>query len=81
MFKKLKLTENLKSGNFRILPKIHKDKFGIRPIINCKDHPTSIMSEFIDTFLQVLVKRSKTVIKDSQELLQMSCANLNDISF
>ena len=26
---------NAKLGRFRILPKLHKDKFNIRPIINC----------------------------------------------
>ena len=27
-------------GKFRILSKLHKDKFGIRPIINNINHPT-----------------------------------------
>lgn len=71
LFKKFKLTGEFKSGNFRILAKIHKSKFGIRPIINSINHPTSLLSEFIDIFLQPLVKNCGTVIKDSQEVLQI----------
>ncbi|CAF1008423.1 unnamed protein product [Brachionus calyciflorus] len=75
--KKLKHCNVYKTGSFRILPKIHKDKFGIRPIINCLNHPTSILCLFIDQFLQPLVKECGTVIKDSQEVLQI----LNETTF
>ncbi len=33
-------------GKFRILPKLHKDKFSVRPIINCRNHPTSRLCAF-----------------------------------
>ncbi|CAF1005955.1 unnamed protein product [Brachionus calyciflorus] len=66
-----------KTGSFRILPKIQKDKFGIRPIIYSINHPNCILSLFIDQFLQPLVKECGTVIKDSQEVLQI----LNEATF
>jgi len=31
---------SVKFGKFRLMPKLHKSKFGIRPIINCSSHPT-----------------------------------------
>ena len=42
------LVKNPKIGKFRILPKLHKSKFSCRPIINCVDHPTSLICLFID---------------------------------
>lgn len=71
LLNRLRAASNSKSGNFRILPKIHKDKFGIRPIISSINHPTSNLCEFIDFCLQPLVKNCGSVIKDSQELLQL----------
>ena len=59
-----------KLGSFNILPKIHKVKFGTRPIINCIRHPTSNLSLFIDAILQPFVQKSESFIKDSQNLIQ-----------
>ena len=59
-----------KLGSFSILPKLHKSKFGTRPIINCISHPTSILSQFIDYVLQPFIKDSISFIKDSQNLIQ-----------
>ena len=63
-------------GKFRILIKLHKEKFGIRPIINSINHPTSNLSYFIDLFLQPFVQNSESYIKDSQNLIQF-CNSLN----
>ncbi len=62
--------KNSKLGKFNILPKIHKTKFGTRPIINSINHPTSNISEFIDFLLQPFVITSVSYIKDSQNLIQ-----------
>ena len=62
--------KNSKLGKFNILPKIHKSKFGTRPIINSINHPTSNISEFIDFLLQPFVITSDSYIKDSQNLIQ-----------
>ena len=69
IYEKLFVKEN-KLGSFRILVKVHKDKFGVRPIINCLNHPTSNISLLIDLILQPFVKDSKSFILDSQNLIQ-----------
>ncbi|CAF1074569.1 unnamed protein product, partial [Brachionus calyciflorus] len=74
LYKRLYI-KNFQVGKFRILPKIHKSKFGLRPIINCINHPTSSLCEFIDIILQKILKNCSTILKDSQELLQY-CENM-----
>jgi len=69
LFDKLIKLDECKLGSFRLLPKLHKDKFSCRPIINCNKHPTSILSKLIDIILQPLVKQSFSYIKDSQGVL------------
>jgi hypothetical protein len=62
-------------GKFRSLPKLHKNKFGIRPIINCMKQPTNNICFFIDCILQQHVIQMDSFIKDSTTILQ-SCNNL-----
>ena len=62
--------KNNKLGSFNILPKIHKSKFGTRPIINCIKHPTANLALLIDGLLQPFVQNSESFIKDSQNLIQ-----------
>ena len=69
LFNKLIRLENSKLGTFRLLPKLHKNKFSCRPIINCNRHPTSTLRKLIDTILQPLLKQSFYYIKDSQDVL------------
>jgi predicted GIY-YIG superfamily endonuclease len=69
IYDKLFVKEN-KLGSFRILAKVHKEKFGVRPIINCLKHPTSNISLLLDLILQPFVKNSKSFILDSQNLIQ-----------
>ena len=54
----------------RLLPKLHKDKFGVRAIINCINHPTEKLCKLVDSFLKPIVAGLPTVLKDSQDLLQ-----------
>jgi hypothetical protein len=61
--------KNSKIGSFRILPKVHKDKFACRPIVNCKNHPTSNLALFLDIILREFVENSSSFIKDSQDLM------------
>jgi len=44
---------SVKLGSLRLLPKLHKDKFSCRPIINCKDHPTSNLSLLINLIFNI----------------------------
>ena len=71
LYSKLVISDSLnKVGKFRILAKLHKDKFGIRPIINCKNNFTSLISLLIDLILKPLVKAMPSFLQDSQHLLQ-----------
>jgi hypothetical protein len=47
-FLKIRDSYNTKAGKFKILAKIHKEKFGIRPIINCIGYPTKQLCKFVD---------------------------------
>ena len=75
LYKCLKINFSSRNGSLRLLPKLHKDKFSTRPIINCIKHPTSKLCHFVDKILKPIVIKLFTVLKDSQELLQF----LNDI--
>ena len=69
-----KLLNNInykKIPSFRILPKLHKDKFGIRPLVNCSNTILSILSIFIDFYLKPLVQKHFSYLKDSQHLIQL----------
>jgi hypothetical protein len=67
--------KNTKIGTFRLLPKLHKDKFACRPIVNCKNHPTSTLTLFLDIILREYVQNIPSYIKDSQDLMN-KCANV-----
>jgi len=71
-FKNL-LKINIKStklGSFRLLAKLHKEKFDWRAIINCTDHPTSKIAMFFDFLIKPIIITTETYIKDSQNLIQ-----------
>ncbi len=57
LYKCLKIDSLCKSGSFRILAKIHKNKFGVRHIINCINTPTYKLCNFIEKILHPLLKR------------------------
>lgn len=73
LFKHLEF-DKAKLGKLKIMPKIHKSKFGIRPIIASINHPTSLLSFVIDFIFQPLVIKNETYLKDSQNLIQI-CEN------
>ncbi len=73
IFKALEVkTANL--GKIRLLPKIHKDKFGLRPIISYKSNPTNGLCVLLDLIIRPFVEKSPSYIKDSQHFMQK---NLN----
>ena len=59
-----------KLGRYRLLMKIHKAKFGTRPIINSKSHPTENLSWLLDCLIRPLIILTESYIQDSQNLLQ-----------
>jgi hypothetical protein len=60
-----------KLPSFKILPKLHKEKFGVRPLVNCSDSTLSILSIFLDFFLKQFVIKHYSYIQDSQHLIQL----------
>ena len=62
--------DEFKLGNFRILPKLHKEKFSIRPIINYRENVSEKMCTVVDYILRPFVKESDSYILDSQNLIQ-----------
>ena len=66
------LSKEYNFGKFRFLPKLHKNKFSIRPIINYQNHITSKLCHLIDFILQPYIKKFPSYIKDSQNLIQIS---------
>jgi len=62
-------SNNLKLGSFRTLPKLHKKKFSLRPIISYQKHITSLICVLIDCIIRPYVSNSETYIKDSQDFI------------
>jgi hypothetical protein len=56
--------------------KIHKSKFGIRPIVNTRSTPTCQLCNFIGKILNPFVKKIPSYLRDSQQLIQETL-NLN----
>jgi len=59
-------------AKFRLLPKLHKKKFGIRPIINCKNTVLEIFSKSLDFYMKSLASQHFSFLKDSQNLIQLT---------
>jgi len=70
-YKKLVVKNSAKLSTYRINLKIHKAKFGIRPIVNCKNNATSKLSLFIEELLKPIVRNTESFLQDSQHLLQI----------
>jgi hypothetical protein len=70
---RIKLTQNLptsRPGIFYALPKLHKEKLSIRPIISNIGHPTSNLSKYLHDIMKHTAIRSKTYLKDSLDLIK-----------
>ena len=59
-----------KLGSFSISPKIHKKKYGNRPIISYINHFTNNLCVFLDFFIKPYVKQTESFIQDSQNFIQ-----------
>jgi hypothetical protein len=51
-----------KLGTFRVLPKLHKTKFSLRPIINYKKHITRLICCLIDLIIRPYIVESESYI-------------------
>lgn len=78
-FEKDTITKGSRTPLFYGLPKIHK-VFSIfpalRPICSGSDGPTKYLSEFIDTFLKPLARRSASYLRDSTDFINKT-RNIN----
>ncbi len=59
-----------KVGSFRFLPKVHKENFSVRPIVNFRDHFTSDLCLLVDLIPRPFFVECSSYIKDSTQLLQ-----------
>jgi hypothetical protein len=57
-------------GKFRVLAKLHKNKFGLRPIINCINTPSYNLCKLVEYILHPFIKNFISFIQDSQNLIQ-----------
>ena len=58
-------------GKLFLLPKIHKRMFNVpgRPVISNSGKPTEKVSKFLDSHLQLIMKKSLSYIKDSGDFI------------
>ena len=60
---------DVKPGRFYILPKVHKPGNPGRPIVSSNSHPTERISHFVDYYLQPLVHKLPSFVKDTNDFL------------
>lgn len=63
--------ENVRTQRAYFLKKLHKNPPGIRPIISGCNGPTEKLSSLIDYFIQPLVQKTKSYIRDSKALVNI----------
>ena len=65
--------QHTKPGRFYLLPKIHKNKLPPpgRPIISAIGSPTEKISQFVDFFLQPMLPKMKSYVKDTGHFLYL----------
>ena len=65
--------QHTKPGRFYLLPKIHKNKLPPpgRPIISAIGSPTEKISQFVDFFLQPMLPKMKSYVKDTGHFLHL----------
>ena len=65
--------ENPRTSKFYLLPKIHKNKLPPpgRPIVSANECPSERISQFVDNFIQPIVKTLPAYLRDSSHLLNI----------
>lgn len=58
-------------GIFYGLLKLHKEKLGLRPIVNHINHPTRAINIYLHNKLEIITKEALTDIKNSYELVKL----------
>ena len=67
------IIDNPKTSNFYLLPKIHKNTIPPpgRPIVSANSCPSERISQFVDHFIQPLVKELPSYLRDSSHLINL----------
>ena len=60
---------NARLARLYFLKKLHKTPMGIRPIVSSCESPTENISQFIDYWLQPIMKGNPSYLKDTTELI------------
>ena len=68
---RLHLPEDTSTQTMYFLPKIHKCPLKLRPIVSCTDGPTCKASAFLDELLQPHMRRTKSYLKNSTQLVNI----------
>ena len=63
--------EDYRTSQLYFLKKIHKNPMGIRPIVSSVNSVTENISNFVDFWLQPLVKQLLSFIKDTQDFVTL----------
>lgn len=67
----LTLPDNIRTQLIYFLLKIHKNPVDVRPIVSGCEGPTEKISCLLDYFLQPLVQKANSYIRDSKSLIRM----------
>lgn len=70
-YHKLIPTDKVDTQRIYFLPKIHKNPLKLRPIVSCTNGPTQKASAFLDKLLQPYMKRVKSYLRNSTDLIRI----------
>jgi len=62
-------TNNARIARLYFLKKTHKSPMGVRPIVSCCDSPTENLSQFVDYWLQPIMKAQPSYLENSTQLI------------
>ena len=67
------IIDNPRTSNFYLLPKIHKNTIPAqgRPSVSANSCPSERISQFVDYFIQPLVKELPSYLRDSSHLINL----------
>ena len=73
--------EEYRTSQLYFLKKIHKNPMGIRPIVSSVNSITENISSFVDFWLQPLVKRLPSFLKDTQHFVNLISGSQQTVSW
>ena len=61
----------IRTARLYFLLKVHKNPMGIRPIVSCVNNATENLSQYVDIWLQPLMKALPSYIRDTTDFINM----------